>query len=102
MMRIIQSFTKQDMVSFYTTLLDAMKSSMANKATSSTEEQIGVIWQKTRQSIERKAINGNKDGIGEDRAFIERDPVGVMEVGHDLLTTQISSTALSVRATLLS
>jgi hypothetical protein len=91
-MRIIQSFTKQDVVSFYRTLLNAMKSSTANKATSSTEEQIGVIWQKTRKSIECKAINHNIDGIRENGAFIERDPVGVMEVRHDLLTTQIPST----------
>jgi hypothetical protein len=57
-----------------------------------TEKQIGVIWRETRESIKRKTINRNIDGIGEDRAFIEQDPVGVMEVGHDLLTTQIPST----------
>jgi hypothetical protein len=44
---------------------------MANKAVPSTEEQIGIIWRKTRKSIKRKAINRNIDGIGEDRAFIE-------------------------------
>jgi hypothetical protein len=68
-----------------------MESITANKATSSAEEQIGIVWQKTRQSIEREAVDRNKDGIGENRAFLERDPVGVMEVRHDLLTTQVPS-----------
>jgi hypothetical protein len=80
------------MVSLHRTLLDMMKSGTADEAMPSTEEQIGIIGRETRESIKHKAINHNIDGIGEDRVFIERDPVGVMEVGHDLLTTQIPST----------
>jgi hypothetical protein len=68
-----------------------MESIMADKATSGAEEQIGIVRQKMRQSIEREAVNRNKDEIGEDRAFVERNPVGVMEVRHYLLTTPIPS-----------
>jgi hypothetical protein len=79
------------MVSFYQALFYTMESCTTYKATSCTEEQVGIIWRKTKQSVECKAVNRNKDGVRENRAFVERDPVGVMEVRHDLLTTQIPS-----------
>jgi hypothetical protein len=84
-MRIIQSLTKQDVMSFHRTLLDAMKSSMADEAMPGTEEQICVIRRETRESIEHKTVDSNIDGIGEDRTLIEQNPVGVMVVGHGLL-----------------
>jgi hypothetical protein len=55
---------------------------MTNEAMSHTEEQVGIIWREMRQSIEREAVNRNKDRVGENRVFVERDPVGVMEVRH--------------------
>jgi hypothetical protein len=59
-----------------------MESCTTNEAMSHTEEQVGIVWRETRQSVEREAVNRNKDRIGENRAFVERDPVGVMEVRH--------------------
>jgi hypothetical protein len=76
-------------MSLYWTLFYAMESCMTNEAASSTEEQIGIVRRKTRQSVERETVNRNKNGVREDRVFVERDPVVVMEVRHDLLTTQI-------------
>jgi hypothetical protein len=87
-MGIIQSLTKQDVVSFHRTLLNAVKSSTADKAMPSTEEQVCVIQQKMRKGIKHKAIYGDMGRSGKDRTFIKHNPVGVMEVGHGLLSYQ--------------
>jgi hypothetical protein len=70
------------MVSFYWTLFYTMESCTTNEATSHTEEQVGIVWQEMRQSVECEAVDCNKDGVGENRSFVERNPVGVMEVRH--------------------
>jgi hypothetical protein len=43
MMRIIQSFAKQDVVSLHRTLLDTMNSIATWEAATRGEEQIGVV-----------------------------------------------------------
>jgi hypothetical protein len=43
MMRIIQAFTKQNMMTTNQTHFGMMKSRMTNKAPTSTEKQVGII-----------------------------------------------------------
>jgi hypothetical protein len=42
-MRVIQTFTKQNMIASNRTHFGTMKSGVANKALTSTKEQVGVI-----------------------------------------------------------
>jgi hypothetical protein len=48
MMRIIQLFAEQDVVSLHRTLLDTMNSVATREATTRGEEQIGIVRGKTR------------------------------------------------------
>jgi hypothetical protein len=85
MMGIIQMFTKQDMMPLHRALLDAMESSAAYKASTHTEEQIGVVQGESRQSIKSEVVNSNQYWSREDGALIESKPVGVMVVRYGLL-----------------
>jgi hypothetical protein len=65
---------------------------MADEATTHAKEQVCIIIRTARQSVKHKAINSDGDGSREGRLFIKCNPVGVVIVGHDLLTTQTPST----------
>jgi hypothetical protein len=82
MMRIIQPFTKQDMISLHRTLLDTMKSGMTYKATTSAEEKIGVIRRGMGESIKGKTVYGNGNGSGEYRTLIESEPISIVAIRH--------------------
>jgi hypothetical protein len=91
MMGIIQTLAKPKtisalrLVSALRTSLRAMKSMMANKATTRREEQVGVVFRQAGERVEHDTIDFNKDGSRETRAMEEFNPVRVMVIGHGIL-----------------
>jgi hypothetical protein len=81
-MRVVQSFTEQDMMSFHRTLLDTMKSGTTYKATTSAEEKISVVRRKMRECVEGETVYSNGDRIGEHRTLVESIPMGIVVIGH--------------------
>jgi hypothetical protein len=53
---------------------------VADKASTRAEEQVGIMIVQMRQGVKRKAVHGHVDGSGEQRMFIEADPMNVMVI----------------------
>jgi hypothetical protein len=51
---------------------------MTNKATTGTEEKVGIVIIQTGESIKRETVYGHVNGGREQRSLVERDPVDVM------------------------
>jgi hypothetical protein len=60
-----------------------MSGSATYKATTSAEEEIGIIIQQTGESVKSEAVDSQRYGGRENRLLIESDPVGVMVIGHE-------------------
>jgi hypothetical protein len=58
MMRIVQPFTEQNMMTPHQTLFGMMGSCTTHKAMPSTEEEVSVVIQQMRESVKHKAIDG--------------------------------------------
>jgi hypothetical protein len=58
---------------------------VTDEASTQAEEQVGIVIVQTRKGVEHEAIHGHKDGSGEQRTFIEADPMDVVVIGHGLL-----------------
>jgi hypothetical protein len=67
------------------TNLHMMNGKVANKATTSGEEQISVVIRQMREGIKSKAINCHKYRSREMGSLIELHPVGVVVIGHGIL-----------------
>jgi hypothetical protein len=81
-MRIIQSFTKQDIVATSGKSLHTMSSKMANKAMTSAKEQIHII---IRQMERASKVDSHRHRSREERTFIKLHPVGIVVIGHGTL-----------------
>jgi hypothetical protein len=84
-MRIVQAFTEQHPKPTLRTIFSLMSREVTDKASTRAEEQVGIVIVQTRKGVEREAIHGHKDGNGEQRTFIEADPMDVVVIGHGLL-----------------
>jgi hypothetical protein len=62
-----------------------MMGMMANKAATSSKEQIGIMLIQSGKSIKGSAIDFDKDGGGEVRLVEELNPVRVVVIGHGIL-----------------
>jgi hypothetical protein len=80
MMRIIQPFAKQHTQAMFRTVPRTMSLGVTNKATTSAEEEICVMVMQTGESIRHNTVHGYEDGEGEQRLFVERDPVDAMVI----------------------
>jgi hypothetical protein len=58
---------------------------VTNEASTRAEEQVGIVIIQTRKGVEREAIHRHEDRSGEQRTFIEADPMDVVVIGHGLL-----------------
>jgi hypothetical protein len=92
-MRIIQqTFAKPDTISTLRTSLGAMESMVTDKAMTHHKEQVSIMIRQSGESIESNTIDFNKDRSGETRSMEEFNPVGVVVIGHGILS--YSSTPL--------
>jgi hypothetical protein len=67
------------MIPFHRALLHTMNGMVTYKTTTSAEEQISIVRRKSRHSIEGVTIDGNQNRSGENRAFIESIPMGIVK-----------------------
>jgi hypothetical protein len=79
-MRVVQTFTKQDMMPFHWALFYAMDGIVTYEAMTGAEEQICIVRGETRQGIKNKAINGHRYWGREGGTSIEGVPVGVVMI----------------------
>jgi hypothetical protein len=84
-MRIIQAFTEQHPKPTLRTVFSLMSREVTDEASTRAEEQVGIVIIQTRKGIKCEAIHGHEDGSGEQRTFIETDPMDVVVIGHGLL-----------------
>jgi hypothetical protein len=63
MMRVVQPFTEQDVMSLHRTLLYAMEGSTADEATTSTKEEISVVRRETGEGVKSEAVHSNRDSV---------------------------------------
>jgi hypothetical protein len=64
------------------TLLNTMNSCVTYEATTSTEEEVGIIGRETRKSIKSETVDSHGDRSREYRALVESNPVGMMVIRH--------------------
>jgi hypothetical protein len=84
-MRIIQPLKKQDVMPLHRALLDTMKGSMTDEATTSTEEEVSVIRRETRKGVKGEAIYSDGNGIGEHGTLVESEPMGIVVIRYQRL-----------------
>jgi hypothetical protein len=79
-MRIGQLFTKQHTKAAFRTIPSTMNFGMADETTIRQEESICVVIIQTGESVKRNTVHGYEDGGGEQRLFVEGDPVDAMVI----------------------
>jgi hypothetical protein len=79
-MRIVQPFAKQHTQTTFRTVLRTMSLGVTDKTMTSAEEEICVVVMQMRESVKHNTVHGYKDGWGEQRLFVEGDPVDAMVI----------------------
>jgi hypothetical protein len=79
-MRIIQPFAKQYTQAAFRTVPGTMSLGVTDKTTTSAEAEIYVVVIQTRKSIKHNTVHGHEDRRGEQRLFVEGDPVDAMVI----------------------
>jgi hypothetical protein len=84
-MRIVQAFTEQHPKPTLRTIFSLMSCKVTDEASTRAEEQVGIMIIQTRKGVKHEAIHRHENRSGEQRTFIEGDPMDVVVIGHGLL-----------------
>jgi hypothetical protein len=85
MMRIIQSFTEQNVITTLGTIFCVMEGEVTDEAMTSDEEQICIVVRQMRKGIESETIHCHEDRSRKVGSFIELYPMGIVVIRHNAL-----------------
>jgi hypothetical protein len=84
-MGIIKTFAKPHTQAMLRTSFGAMEGMVAHKATTSSEEQVGIVFVQSRKGIKSGTIDFYENGVREARHVEEFNTVRVMVIKHGTL-----------------